>query len=186
MAEKQPQDEGVMDTQIQVPPPVRAAPQPELTQSEKKQDAIQACDPAPISSLIVEEPSRPPNMEERKNNRPLRIVQERDHPMVTPLEQLDENIHWIDCPSCRKRTKTTVSKEGGTMQIVVGILLCSVCPCLACLPCMGHWFENIRVSCSACKVHIANISPTGQVQVIVVRGRGQEPSAYYQPGFEAK
>ncbi|KAI1468175.1 uncharacterized protein F4812DRAFT_425853 [Daldinia caldariorum] len=185
MAEKPPQVEGVMDTQIQVPPPLRAAPQPDLTTNEKKQDAIQACAPAPISSLIVEEPSRPPNTAERKN-RPPRIVQERDHPMVTPLEQLDEHTHWIDCPACRRRTKTIATKEGDTMQIVVGILLCSVCPCLACLPCMGHWFENTRITCSACKVHIASISPAGQVQVILVQGRGQRPSVYYQPGFEAK
>ncbi|OTB11212.1 hypothetical protein K445DRAFT_218480 [Daldinia sp. EC12] len=178
MTEKSPQSEGIIDTQTQVTPPVREAPQPEASQNEDQQDAIQASAPAPISDIIVEEPSRPPKMVTRENRLP-RIVPERDPPMVTPLEYLDGNPHWIDCPSCKRRTKTVATEEGTEMQIVVGILLCSICPCAACLPCMAGWFKNTRIRCSSCKVNVANISKDGHVQVMLVQGSGRQPSAYY-------
>lgn len=49
------QVEGVIDTHIQVPPPVRAAPQPDLTKKENEQDTIQINTQPPIPNIIVEE-----------------------------------------------------------------------------------------------------------------------------------
>ncbi|KAI1478724.1 hypothetical protein F4774DRAFT_384808 [Daldinia eschscholtzii] len=184
MSDKSPQSEGIVDTQTQVPPPVRAAPQPDLSKSEDQPDVIQASTPAPISDIIVEEPSKPPTMVTRENRLP-QIVQERDPPMVTPLEHLDGHSRWIDCPACKRRTRTVVTEEGEDMQTVVGLLLCCVCPCLACMPCMGGWFKNTRITCSACKVNVANITD-GRVQVMLAQGRMQQPSVYYQPGQDTK
>ncbi|KAK6952730.1 hypothetical protein Daesc_005024 [Daldinia eschscholtzii] len=120
MSEKSPQSEGIVDTQTQVPPPVRAAPQPDLSKSEDQPDVIQVSAPAPISDIIVEEPSKPPNMVIRENRLP-QIVQERDPPMATPLENLDGNSRWIDCPACKRRTRTVVTEEGEDMQTIVTV-----------------------------------------------------------------
>ncbi|KAI1660527.1 hypothetical protein F4813DRAFT_350208 [Daldinia decipiens] len=132
------QFEGVIDTHIQAPPPVRVASQPDLTKYEDKQDTIQTNTRPPIPGIIVAEPSKPPNMAAR-DDKPPQVIQGQDPPMVTPLDRLDKYPQWIDCPACKRRTRTNVTEEGGGMQIVVGALLCCVCPCLACLP-----YKNIK------------------------------------------
>ncbi|KAI0121796.1 hypothetical protein F4814DRAFT_190769 [Daldinia grandis] len=175
------QVEGVIDTHIRIPPPVRTAPQPDLLKNGNEQDTIQINTQPLIPNIIVEEPSEPPNIAVRDNKLP-RIIQERDQPMVTPLERLDEHPRWIDCPACKRRTRTKVEKEGGGMQILVGFFLCCVCPCLACLPCMGGWFENTRIICSDCQANVANISHDDRVQVVPRYRAIQQPSVYYQPG----
>lgn len=56
-----------------------------------------------------------------RDNKPPQFVQERDPPMVTPLERLNEHAQWIDCPACKRRTRTNVTKEGGGMQLYVTV-----------------------------------------------------------------
>ncbi|KAI0846300.1 hypothetical protein F5Y00DRAFT_264681 [Daldinia vernicosa] len=114
------QVEGVIDTHIQVPPPVRAAPQPDLSKNTNEKDTLQINTQPPIPDIIVEEPSKPPNMAVR-DNKPPQIIKERDPPMVTPLERLDRQPRWIDCPACKQRTKTQVIEEGSGMQLYVTV-----------------------------------------------------------------
>ncbi|KAI8958089.1 hypothetical protein F5Y11DRAFT_337392 [Daldinia sp. FL1419] len=178
MAEKQ--VEGVIDTHLQVPPPVRTAPQPDQTTNEDQQDAIRASTQPSIPQIIVEEPSKPPNMAIRDNRQP-QIVHEKDPEMVMPLDRLTGSPEWIDCPACKQRTRTVATREGGGMEFLVGGLLCCICPCLACLPCIGGWFENTRVDCSVCKATVANIDHDGRTHVVPRYTRAaQQPSVYYQ------
>ncbi|KAJ3479669.1 hypothetical protein NLG97_g8263 [Lecanicillium saksenae] len=85
---------------------------------------------------------------------------------VVPLTQLSDMPQWIDCPFCHKRTQTTVRKEGGNMQIIVGAVLCLVCVCLTCLPCLMHWFEDTDWHCSECKNKVAMRKNEGAIEVL--------------------
>ncbi|KAI1089236.1 hypothetical protein F5B19DRAFT_467977 [Rostrohypoxylon terebratum] len=99
------------------------------------------------------------------------IVREQDPPKVTPLENLTETPAWIDCPSCNRRAMTRISKEGTTMQTVVGFLLCLCCVCLTCLPCLCGWFENTDIYCTSCGIRIATIPVDGPIQLAPVAAR---------------
>ncbi|OAA55132.1 LPS-induced tumor necrosis factor alpha factor [Cordyceps fumosorosea ARSEF 2679] len=85
---------------------------------------------------------------------------------VTPLNQLGDTPQYIDCPFCHQRTKTVVRKEGGSMQFVVGAVLCLVCICLTCLPCMLHWFEDTDWFCSKCNTKVATRKNEGAIEVL--------------------
>lgn len=69
---------------------------------------------------------------------------------VTPLHMLHKKPGYIDCPFCRKRSITSVSKIGTSMQTLAGVVLCLLCVCLTCLPCWAGWFENIEHRCANC------------------------------------
>lgn len=84
---------------------------------------------------------------------------------VVPLERLGENPEWVDCPFCRKVTKTRVDKEDSTMTMVAGGLLCLVCICLACLPCMLGWAQNTYHVCTQCGKQLAFRPHDGMLQV---------------------
>ena len=49
----------------------------------------------------------------------LQVNPESAPAMVTPLDRLGELPAWIDCPFCKQRTKTMVTKEGEGMQMFV-------------------------------------------------------------------
>lgn len=84
---------------------------------------------------------------------------------VVPLEHLDNNPQWIDCPWCQKRTHTRVEKEGTSMQMLTGVVLCLLCVCLACLPCIAGWFEDTHQFCSNCGKKVSTRSHEGHLQV---------------------
>lgn len=84
---------------------------------------------------------------------------------VTPLNQLSNTPQWIVCPFCHRCTKTTVRQEGESTQIIVGAVLCLVCVCLACLPCMLHWFEDTVWHCSECKNKVAMRRNEGAIEI---------------------
>lgn len=84
---------------------------------------------------------------------------------VVPLEHLDNNPQWIDCPWCQKRTHTRVEKEGSSMQVLTGVVLCLLCVCLACLPCIAGWFEDTHQFCSNCGKKVATRTHEGNLQV---------------------
>ncbi|EFY93159.1 hypothetical protein J3459_011824 [Metarhizium acridum] len=84
---------------------------------------------------------------------------------VIPLNQLSDQPQWIDCPFCHQRTTTTVQREGTSMQIIVGALLCLFCICLTCVPCLAGWFEDTQYRCSQCKNMVAIGRYDGPIEV---------------------
>ncbi|KAK2608659.1 hypothetical protein QQS21_002770 [Conoideocrella luteorostrata] len=84
---------------------------------------------------------------------------------VIPLNQLADKPQWIDCPFCHKRTMTIVQREGTSMQIVVGAVLCLFCICLTCVPCLAGWFEDTEYRCSGCKNMVAVRRHDGPLEI---------------------
>lgn len=60
---------------------------------------------------------------------------------------------------------TRVAKEDSSMTMVAGGLLCLVCICLTCLPCMLGWCQNVDHYCSACGKQLTHKPHDGIVQV---------------------
>ncbi|KAG5995726.1 hypothetical protein E4U54_002789 [Claviceps lovelessii] len=87
-------------------------------------------------------------------------------PTVIPLNQLSDQPQWIDCPFCHKRAMTVVRREGTSMQIVIGAVLCLVCVCLTCLPCLAGWFEDTQYRCSSCNSMVALRRYDGPLEVL--------------------
>ncbi|KAK4187728.1 hypothetical protein QBC35DRAFT_221251 [Podospora australis] len=85
--------------------------------------------------------------------------------LVTPITQMGEQTQLIDCPFCLKRTKIRVHKEGTAMQVVTGVLCCLLCVCLACVPCLAHWFENTEYYCATCNKKLAEETDDGHYSV---------------------
>ncbi|KAI8674558.1 hypothetical protein NCS57_00353800 [Fusarium keratoplasticum] len=98
--------------------------------------------------------------------------------MVTPLSRLGERPEFIDCPFCKRRTETTISKEGSDTQCLLSVLCCLVCICLACLPSLAGWAEDIHHSCSNCKRRVATKRHSGTTQVYASDPAVQVPSNY--------
>ncbi|KAI0012825.1 hypothetical protein F4779DRAFT_534743 [Xylariaceae sp. FL0662B] len=167
-----PQTEGIIDNGVQTPSPLRAAPQPDATKTTIQHEGI----------IIDNEPQLVDHIQEKNphslNTKMPPIVREQDPQMVTPLHMLGEQPTWIDCPACRQRTLTKITKEASSMQTIAGLVLCLFCVCLACLPCINHWCENINIYCSSCNARVATIPHDGQIQVMPVISSGQQPSAY--------
>lgn len=63
--------------------------------------------PRPENAVV----NQPPPLE-----KPMDVLHVPEPVMVTPLERLTEIPTLIDCPHCRRRAKTTVEKEGSSMQ----------------------------------------------------------------------
>ncbi|EEU35863.1 uncharacterized protein NECHADRAFT_77175 [Fusarium vanettenii 77-13-4] len=80
--------------------------------------------------------------------------------MVTPLSRLGERPEFIDCPFCKKRTETTISKEGSDTQCIAG------------------WAEDIHHSCSNCKRRVATKLHSGKTKVYASDPAVQVPSNY--------
>ncbi len=59
---------------------------------------------------------------------------------------------------------------------VAGVACCLLCVCLACVPCLTHWFEETNYFCSQCNKKVAKRSDSG---VMVVYGpEAVVPSKY--------
>ncbi|KAI0890981.1 hypothetical protein F4806DRAFT_338909 [Annulohypoxylon nitens] len=122
---------------------------------EAQQNGVTGADQLEVENFIQDE-NKNLSGSTKQPNEPI-IIREKDPPKVTPLKNLTETPAWIDCPFCNKRAMTRASKEGTTMQTVVGCLLCLCCVCLACLPCMCGWLQNTHIYCTSCSIRIATI-----------------------------
>ncbi|KAI1407948.1 hypothetical protein F5Y13DRAFT_115371 [Hypoxylon sp. FL1857] len=151
---EEPQVEGIVDADVQSSPPPRPAPKV-VTRDKNEREGIVVHNQPKLANIIQEEYSSnvPP------------IIVEPDAPHVTPLHQLNEFPTWIDCPYCKKRTMTKITKEDTSMQMVVGLVLCLFCVCLACAPCLCGWFQNTHIHCSSCGARIATIPHDGPIQL---------------------
>ncbi|KAI6080657.1 hypothetical protein F4821DRAFT_265677 [Hypoxylon rubiginosum] len=89
-------------------------------------------------------------------------------PVITPLHMLTEKPTRIECPFCRQRAMTRVTKEGTSTQTLAGVVLCLFCVCLACLPCVGGWCENVNIFCSSCNNRVATIPHDGPLSLAPV------------------
>ncbi|KAI1310169.1 hypothetical protein F5Y03DRAFT_347155 [Xylaria venustula] len=77
--------------------------------------------PAPPTSLpqaLIQEERIAPAVAPIADNLP-RIVEERNPPMVTPLNRLTATPAYIDCPFCKRRSMTRITKEGDSQQLCV-------------------------------------------------------------------
>ncbi|KAK2755648.1 hypothetical protein CKAH01_17317 [Colletotrichum kahawae] len=83
---------------------------------------------------------------------------------ATPLNALGETPQPIDCPFCDKRTQTTITKKGTSMQTVAGVLCCLLCVCLTCVPCIAGWCEDTDYTCSNCHSRVATRPYNGEIQ----------------------
>lgn len=66
-----------------------------------------------------------------------------------------------------------------TVGSVVGAVLCLVCICLACVPCIAGWFENVEYRCSRCRALVATRKNDGPLEVF-----GPNTTVYSKYGNE--
>ncbi|KAJ6788574.1 hypothetical protein PWT90_05333 [Aphanocladium album] len=170
-------------------------PQPRLqhqTQEQQQQQQQQTgpAEPQPTHNHIPSQGTaaehHPPSYDQAQNAHaagqpPAAVPQKQVPAIVVPLNQLSDMPQWIDCPFCHKRTQTTVRKEGGNMQIIVGAVLCLVCVCLTCLPCLMHWFEDTDWHCSECKNKVAMRKNEGSIEVLGPQRLVESQYAQQQP-----
>lgn len=84
---------------------------------------------------------------------------------VTTLGRLQEQPELVDCPFCQHQAMTRVAKEDSSMTMIAGGLLCLVCICLTCLPCMLGWCQNVDHFCSKCGKQLTHKPHDGTTQI---------------------
>ncbi|KAI1759689.1 hypothetical protein GGR53DRAFT_512858 [Hypoxylon sp. FL1150] len=148
-----------------------AAPQQEgISTGDEKQPQISGFTQEENSQTQKLNPPtmNPPNSSTPNNDKGPQISVGQNAPMVTPLHMLTENPTMIDCPFCRQRAMTRVTKEGTSTQTLAGVVLCLFCVCLACLPCVAGWCENVNIFCSSCSNRVATIPHDGPLMLAPV------------------
>ncbi|KAK9443014.1 LPS-induced tumor necrosis factor alpha factor [Metarhizium brunneum] len=151
-----------MDSQQQQQQQANVAPaQPQQAYHPVTNDSIQPVQQPNTGHAL------PPsyNQANQAKNAPTNQPPQPANMAVTPLNQLGNQPQWIDCPFCHQRTMTTVQREGTSMQIIVGALLCIFCICLTCLPCLAGWFEDTQYHCSQCRNMVAIRRHDGPIEV---------------------
>ncbi|KAH9903980.1 hypothetical protein F4778DRAFT_733492 [Xylariomycetidae sp. FL2044] len=164
-SEQQQQPPSGIDSHPTAPEPVRTLP---------GGDVIEPIDRAPPPAYTGLPPGKEPPMNPEGADPPVAA-------MVTRIEMLTDQPAFIDCPFCHQRAKTTIQKEGTSMQVVAGVLCCLLCVCLTCVPCLAGWFEETYINCSHCHRTVAMIpSDGGPVRVMPTNTQTQQPSKYAQ------
>ncbi|KAK8079638.1 hypothetical protein PG997_007456 [Apiospora hydei] len=89
---------------------------------------------------------------------------------AVPLHCLGDLPAIVDCPFCHHRVLTQTIENDSSMTLLTGLALGFACICLACLPCLGGWFQDVDHYCPVCKQRVA-FSPYGkQTQVFFPAG----------------
>ncbi|KAK1759996.1 hypothetical protein QBC47DRAFT_118024 [Echria macrotheca] len=147
------------------PSDATASPAPVSGPQEQGVTPVNDAQASPISVPPQTHQAVPPPYHEYKQQPP-QVAGQPMVPMVVPLQMLQgEAPQWIDCPFCHQRALTETRREGTSMQMLTGVLLCLLCVCLACLPCCAGWFEDTLYSCSACKKLVAKRFDDGGLEV---------------------
>ncbi|KAI6921128.1 hypothetical protein KC355_g17193, partial [Hortaea werneckii] len=63
---------------------------------------------------------------------------------------------------------------------ILGLLLCLICICAACIPCLAHWCADIDHYCSECKQRVTHRPYNGNIEVLGEYGPATMPSRYAQ------
>lgn len=140
---------------IEAAPPAYA---PRGTEEPADPNQVPGQQPAPVKEM-------PTNLNAQQPQSATPMAAQQPVPGVIPINQLGDRPQWIDCPFCNQRTMTRVTTEGTSMQIVAGVLCCLLCVCLACVPCMAHWFEETYYFCSKCHNKVATRLESGTIIV---------------------
>ncbi|KAI0906892.1 hypothetical protein F4824DRAFT_483087 [Ustulina deusta] len=137
--------------------------------------------PAPSTSLpqaLIQEEHIAPAVAPIADNMP-HIIEERNPPMVTPLNRLTATPAYIDCPFCKTRSLTRIEKEGDSQQTIASVLCCIFCLCFACIPHLAGWCENVNIFCTSCHTKVAIIPHDGSpIQVLAGSSAYQTESRY--------
>jgi len=96
---------------------------------------------------------------------PAAIVPIRNPLTVTPPERLGEEPSYIDCPFCKKRTKTEVRHKNSTVTTLAWVICCILTGIGAFVPCLCGWCQDTDHHCSECKNMITHKPHDGTVEV---------------------
>ncbi|KAK8051017.1 LPS-induced tumor necrosis factor alpha factor [Apiospora rasikravindrae] len=89
---------------------------------------------------------------------------------AVPLQCLGDLPAIVDCPFCHHRVLTQTIENDSSMTLLTGLALGFACICLACLPCLGGWFQDVDHYCPVCKQRVAFSAYGKQTQVFFPSG----------------
>jgi len=100
-----------------------------------------------------------------RSNGPGAIVPIKNPLTVTPPERLGEEASYIDCPFCKKRTRTEVRHKNSTVTTLAWVICCILTGIGAFIPCLCGWCQDTDHHCSECKNMITHKPHNGTVEV---------------------
>ncbi|KAK8128613.1 hypothetical protein PG984_009721 [Apiospora sp. TS-2023a] len=109
------------------------------------------------------------------NNGPMPQMQAPGY--AVPLQCLIDLPAIVDCPFCHHRVLTHTVENDSSMTLITGLALGFACICLACLPCIGGWFQDVDHYCPVCKQRVAYV-PYGKPAQIFFPAAGPMPQQY--------
>ncbi|KAK8118421.1 LPS-induced tumor necrosis factor alpha factor [Apiospora kogelbergensis] len=96
---------------------------------------------------------------------------------AVPLQCLADLPAIVDCPFCHHRVLTHTMENDSSMTLLAGLALGFACLCLACLPCLGGWFQDVDHYCPVCKQRVAFV-PYNKPAQIFFPSAGPMPQQY--------
>ncbi|KAK8091191.1 LPS-induced tumor necrosis factor alpha factor [Apiospora phragmitis] len=87
-----------------------------------------------------------------------------------PLQCLVDRPAIVDCPFCHHRVLTHTVEADSSMTLLTGLALGFACICLACLPCLGGWFQDVDHYCPVCKQRVAAVPHGKPAQIFFPSG----------------
>ncbi|KAK7997837.1 glycoside hydrolase family 43 protein [Apiospora arundinis] len=96
---------------------------------------------------------------------------------AVPLQCLADLPAIVDCPFCHHRVLTHTMENDSSMTLLAGLAIGFACICLACLPCLGGWFQDVDHYCPVCKQRVAFV-PYNKPAQIFFPSVGSMPQQY--------